>query len=56
MGFLLPYVYDQMTTLLRRKGLWMYLEKPISVEDDDNYELVCLKKDEALGMILFTWS
>jgi hypothetical protein len=29
----------------------MYLTKPLSVEDDDSYDLVRLKKDKALGLI-----
>jgi hypothetical protein len=42
---------DQMTALLQSKGLWMYLARLLPVEDDDNYDLICLKKDEALGLI-----
>jgi hypothetical protein len=44
---------DQMIALFCSKGLWMYLEKPLLAEDDDGYDLVCLKKDEALGLITF---
>ena len=29
----------------------MYLTNPLSVEDDDSYDLVCLKEEEALGLI-----
>jgi hypothetical protein len=42
---------DQMIALLRSEGLWMYLEKPLPALDNDHYDLVCMKKDEALGLI-----
>jgi hypothetical protein len=29
----------------------MYLEKLLPIEDDENYDLVSLKKDESLGSI-----
>jgi hypothetical protein len=29
----------------------MYLLRLFPIEDDDSYELVCLMKDESLGMI-----
>lgn len=29
----------------------MYLTKPLPTVDDDNYDLICSKKDEALGLI-----
>lgn len=41
---------DQMIYLLRSKGLWMY---PCLLESDNNYGLLCLKKDEALGFTLY---
>jgi hypothetical protein len=31
----------------------MYLERLPPTKDDDSYDLVCLKKDEALGLITF---
>lgn len=42
---------DQMISLFCCKGLWMYLEKPYLAEDDDCYDLVCLKKGKSLGLI-----
>jgi len=29
----------------------MYLARLLPVEDDDSYDLVCLKEEEALGLI-----
>jgi hypothetical protein len=36
---------SKMETLLHFKGFWMYLEKPFSALINDNYDLMCLKKD-----------
>jgi hypothetical protein len=43
---------DKMITLFHNKGLWMYLEKLLSIGTNDNYDLSCLKNDEALGLII----
>jgi len=39
---------DSITTLLRSHYLYIYLEKPLLSESDDNYDLVCLKQDDAI--------
>jgi hypothetical protein len=39
-----------MTAFLRSKGLWMYLEKLLSPESDNSYDIMCLEKDEALEL------
>jgi hypothetical protein len=41
----------QIAALLYNRGLWMYLGKPLPVAIDGSYDLVCLKKDEALVLI-----
>jgi hypothetical protein len=43
----------QITALLRNKGLWMYLAKPLLAANDENCDFICLKKDKALRLI--TW-
>jgi hypothetical protein len=42
---------DLMVALLCSKALWMYLARLLRVEDDDNYDLICLMKDESLVLI-----
>jgi hypothetical protein len=39
----------QMASLFDNKGLWMYLEKELLAPTNNHYDLVCLKKGEALG-------